>query len=72
MPEAQQQKTIDNLACQLKSVEEVSNLWEAHYLKHPEQYAAVAYMRPDVEYVSDFPLHVIPDLKVRTLSPSVL
>ena len=65
MPEKEQQKSIENMACQLKSVQEVSTLWEAHYLTHSEDYAAVAYMRPDVQYLSDFPVHVIPDIKVR-------
>lgn len=59
-----QDQTVDNLACQLKSIEEVSNLWEAHYVAHPDEYAAVAYMRPDVQYQSDFPVHIIPELQV--------
>jgi hypothetical protein len=58
---------VDNLACQLKSVQLVSRIWEAHYVSHPEEYAAVAYMRPDVQYQSDFPVNLIPELKVCVL-----
>lgn len=62
--EPKQRVNVDNMSCQLKSVEEVGKLWEAHYLKHPEEYAGVVFMRPDVQYQCDFPVHVIPDLKV--------
>lgn len=61
-----QAQNVDNMSCQLKSVEEVGKLWEAHYLQHPEEYAAVVFMRPDVQYQCDFPVHLIPDLKVCT------
>lgn len=60
----QQAKSIDNLACQLKSVEEVGNLWEMDYVNHKDEYAAVAYIRPDVQYQCDFPVHLVPRVKV--------
>jgi hypothetical protein len=63
MQEDKQSTTIDNLACQLNSVVEVSNIWEAHYAQHPEEYAAVAFMRPDVQYQCDFPVHLVPTIQ---------
>lgn len=68
LPEEKQAETVRNLACQLKSVQEVGKAWEAHYVTHPEEYAAVAYIRPDVHYQSDFPVHLIPELRVRELT----
>lgn len=62
-----QRATLNNHACQLQSVQEVTNMWEAHYLTNPEQYVAVAYMRPDVHFQSDFPVHLIPEMKVSSL-----
>lgn len=62
--EAKQVGAINSLASQLKSVEEVSKLWEAHYVTNPQEYAAVAYIRPDVQYQALFPVHMIPELQV--------
>lgn len=64
MSDRSQVQAINNLLCQLNSIEEVTKLWESHYVTHPEEYAAVAYIRPDVQYQGSFPVHVIPELKV--------
>lgn len=53
------------MVCQLKSIEEVGNLWATHYKKHKDEYAAVAFVRPDVQYDSALPTQVIPQLGVR-------
>ena len=63
------------MVCQLKSVEEVGNLWSTHYESHASEYAAVAFVRPDVQYDVPFPTQVIPRLQVRNpyvISPSPL
>lgn len=61
-----------NWVCQLRSVDEVTRLWEEHYITHKDEYAAVAFMRPDVHYHDSFPVDVIPGLKVCCLSSSLL
>jgi hypothetical protein len=66
-PKAMQATNTRNWICQLRSVAEVSHLWEKHSKRHPDEYAAVAFMRPDVHYQDAFPVHVIPSLKVCAL-----
>lgn len=67
-PLSNQTENTQNMVCQLKSVEEVGNLWAAHYATHASEYAAVAFVRPDVQFDVPFPTQVIPRLQVRTLS----
>lgn len=61
-PAKSEKEHTRNHVCQLKSVEEVGQLWEHHY--HKEEFAAVAYLRPDVLYNEAFPVELIPHLKV--------
>lgn len=49
-------------------MQEASQLWEEHYAAHAGEYAAVAFLRPDVHYHDPFPTHLIPTLKVRLRS----
>jgi hypothetical protein len=60
-----QRTNTRNWICQLNSVSEVSKLWERHYSRHRDDYAAVAFMRPDVYYFDPFPVEVISYLMVR-------
>lgn len=64
---ATQQKNLRNLLCQLNSLKEVGNLWQQQFEANPNEYKAVAFMRPDVLYRDPFPTHLLPKLKVRTL-----
>lgn len=66
-PVANQTKNTKNMVCQLKSVEEVGKLWGAHFATHKDEYAAVAFVRPDVMYGSPFPTQIIPKLEVSIL-----
>lgn len=61
-----QHSNLKNLLCQLNSFREVGQLWQDHFEEHREEYAAVAFVRPDVMYQSPFPVHLIPELKVRS------
>lgn len=63
LPEAQR-KNLRNLVCQLNSLKQVGKLWQAEFDAHREEYAAVAFMRPDVLYRDPFPVHLIRSLKV--------
>ena len=60
-----QEKNVKNLLCQLNSLKEVGELWQAQFNAHSDEYAAVAFMRPDVLYRDPFPVHLIDRLKVR-------
>ena len=62
-----QEKNVKNLLCQLNSLKEVGQLWQTQFDTGSEEYAAVAFMRPDVLYRDPFPVHVIERLKVRYL-----
>jgi hypothetical protein len=61
---AMQQKNLRNLICQLNSLKEVGQLWQAHFESHADEYAAIAFMRPDVVYRDPFPVNLISRLKV--------
>lgn len=41
-------------------------LWNGHFSTHSEEYAAVAFIRPDVFFNDRFPTDLISELKVRT------
>jgi hypothetical protein len=64
-PQSAQKKNLRNLLCQLNSLKEVGDLWQAHWMSHPDEYAAVAYVRPDVLYRDPFPVKVIETLQAR-------
>ena len=53
-----------NWLCQLESFNQVGRLWESHYTKAMDDYAVVAFLRPDVLYLDPFPVSLIPQVKV--------
>ena len=54
----------ENWLCQLESINQVGRLWEKHYNKGMDDYAIVAFLRPDVLYYDPFPVSLIPQVKV--------
>ena len=56
----------ENWLCQLQSFDEVGRLWEQHHNDNPDEYAAVAFLRPDVLYLDPFPVSLLPEVKVRS------
>lgn len=57
----------ENWLCQLESINRVARLWEKNIKTNPLEYAAVAFMRPDVLYYDPFPVSLIAHLKPREL-----